>query len=175
MLAAKRALLAVLAERHALRQTAEAAAVPAAAAPSAAVHLKRPAAAVAAAPTAASKKAKVAPQPAAKEAGGDVAQLLEDLELGSGAARSRQASCRTRAELSCCKTVLLTALSADWFLGFGKAGTHLGLCRASQEFCLQSARIWEEPGRFPGQPGPLGMNNACVSKHLVSRVFVRCH
>ena len=59
MLAAKRALLAVLAERHALRQTAEAAAVPAAAAPSAAVHLKRPAAAVAAAPTAASKKAKV--------------------------------------------------------------------------------------------------------------------
>ena len=81
MLAAKRALLAVLAERRALRQTAEAAAVPAAAAPSAAVHLKRPAAAVAAAPTAASKKAKVAPQPAAKEAGDDVAQLLEDLAL----------------------------------------------------------------------------------------------
>ena len=81
MLAAKRALLAVLAERRALRQTAEAAAVPAAAAPSAAVDLKRPAAAVAAAPTAASKKAKVAPQPAAKEAGDDVAQLLEDLAL----------------------------------------------------------------------------------------------
>ena len=48
---------------------------------SAAVGLKRPAGAVAAAPTAASKKAKMAPQPAAKEARDDVAQLLEDLAL----------------------------------------------------------------------------------------------
>ena len=64
MLAAKRTLLEALAQRGALRQTAEAAAAPAAAAPSAAVDLKRPAAAVAAAPTAASKK--VARRPAAR-------------------------------------------------------------------------------------------------------------
>ena len=69
----------VLAEHGALRQTAEAAAAPATAAPSPAVNLKRPAAAVAAAPSAASKK--VARQPAAKEAIDDVAKLLEDLEL----------------------------------------------------------------------------------------------
>ena len=170
MLAAKRALLAVLAERHALRQTAEAAAVPAAAAPSAAVHLKRPAAAVAAAPTAASKKAKVAPQPAAKEAGDDVAQLLEDLELGCGAARSRQASCRTRAELSCCKTVLLTALSADWFLGFGKAGTRLGLCGASQEFCPQSGKNLGGAREVPRQARTSQDEHCLCSKHIVWRV-----
>ena len=42
MLAAKCVLLAVLAEHGALRQTAEAAAAPATAAPSPAVNLKRP-------------------------------------------------------------------------------------------------------------------------------------
>ena len=57
----------VLAEHGALRQTAEAAAAPATAAPSPAVNLKRP--------------EKVARQPAAKEAIDDVVKLLEDLEL----------------------------------------------------------------------------------------------